>query len=55
MLKRLSRLLAAVVALAVPAVLASVTPAGASVRQQARPWPVPVLRAIHPPPAGVKG
>jgi hypothetical protein len=55
MFKRQSRLLAAAVALAVPAVLASAAAAGGSVRQQARPWPVPVLRAIHRPPAGVKG
>ena len=51
-----SRLLAAV-ALAVPAVFASAAAAGASVGQQTSHWPmpVPVLRAIHLPSAGVKG
>jgi hypothetical protein len=55
MFKRHNGLLAAVLALAVPAALASTTAAGAGVRPQARPWPTPVLRAIHPAPAGVKG
>jgi len=54
MLKHQSRLLMAALALVVPAASAS-TVAAASVRPQAGPWPTPVLRAIHLPPAGVKG
>ena len=55
MVKRHNGLLAAALALAVPAVFASAAAAGAGVRPQAGPWPAPVLRAIHPAPAGVMG
>jgi hypothetical protein len=55
MLKHQSRLLLAALALAVPAASASTVAATAGVRPQAGPWPTPVLRAIHLPPAGVKG
>src|SRR5258705_7108797 len=55
MLKHQSRLLLAALALAVPAASASTVAAAAGVRPQAGPWPTPVLRAIHLPPAGVKG
>ena len=54
MLKHPSRLLATALALAATATFASAAAAGASARPQASPRTVPVLRASHPVPAGVK-